>query len=81
MLSCATTTTPGPQAAASKVQAVPCPSLPPLHYHAPQTKAEADKFIGRQFPDPQNVYDTPETVTEILRMNAAIAAVCLRFTK
>lgn len=70
-----------PQAAASSVQAVPCPSLPPLHYKAPTNKVDADSFIAKTLADPKNSYDTPETVTEILKLNAAIASVCFTVTK
>lgn len=73
---CTTTpTTQAPQAAGSIVQAVPCPSLKIIHYHAP-TDAGAAAWAAGTLPDPQNQYDTPETVTSTRQQNAAIHAVC-----
>ena len=76
-----TPTTQG-QPVAGKVNSIPCPSVPFLKYRAPTTKELADSFIAKTLADPMNVYDTPETVTEILKTNAAINAVCgLTFLK
>lgn len=67
---------PAPQTADAPVQAVPCPSDPPISYHAPKVKADAEKWQAGQLSDPTNHYDTPDTVSAVRKHNAAVVAVC-----
>lgn len=76
--SCQTPTTAvsAPQSAASPVQAIPCPSEPPIDYAAPRDPKDAAAWLAGNFPDPTNRYDTPVTVDQIRKHNAAVASVC-----
>ena len=49
------------------VALVPCEAAPVISFSAPALA---------EFPDPQNIYDSPQTVAQIRRNNAAWRAVC-----
>lgn len=65
-----------PQTSSAPVQAVPCPSDPSFGYHAPKSPEDVAVWLKGALPDPTNRYDTPGTVSNIRRHNAAVVAVC-----
>lgn len=76
LLGCSTTPTIPAQPAGSPLKAVPCTEVPVIDYHAPKDAPSANAWIAGTLPDPQNRYDTPDTVIQVRRNNAARAAVC-----
>lgn len=78
LLSCETLTTLGQHDAvpSSSVQAIPCPTDPIIKYHAPTTGADVTAWINGSLADQSNQFDTPATVSEIRRHNAAVKSVC-----
>lgn len=60
----------------SPVKAVPCVNLPVITLHTPKDMASGQAWFSGKLPDPSNIYDTPDTVLQIRRNNAARNAIC-----
>lgn len=74
VLGCSTTPTmPDLQSA---VKAVPCVELPIIAYHAPTSQPDANNWIAGRLVDTDNSLDTPDTVLQVRKFNAARRAVC-----
>lgn len=58
------------------LNAVPCPELPPIIYHAPRNATEIVQWQAGRLVDTSNTLDTPETVEAVRKFNAARDAVC-----
>jgi hypothetical protein len=55
--------------------------LSQIPYHAPGEATEILQWQQGALPDPQNIFDTPETVAVLRAQNGAIGAVCDKGTK
>lgn len=78
MLGACSTTAPTPvqHSADSPIKAVPCTELPIIHYHIPSTAPAITLWLKPGYTDPTNALDTPETVMQVRKNNAARNAVC-----
>lgn len=76
LTSCETIGTAVPRTDHAILNAVPCPELPPILYHAPRNATEIVQWQAGRLVDTSNTLDTPETVEAVRKFNAARDAVC-----